>query len=404
MVVELIKGSRFSLSKEVPNLKRIAVGLGWQVSIPGQTYDIDASVFMLGIDGKVPEEGYFVFYNNLQSPDGSLRHSGDSRTGQQKGNAETISIDLAKVNADIQQIVFVVTIHEANENNQNFSQVKCAFIRLFDQDTGKELSRYWLNETFSKETALEFGRLYRKDGEWRFQAVGQGYNAGLQIFVDKYLVETKQEEKKEEPKVESPVLSQLDSLKERVTLKKNESALVKKSSLITASLEWKGKGDLDLYCFYITTKDEIGKVYYRNLGDLSIYPHIALDGDSKVPGCEAIKIAKPNVLKYVLFAAYSAVSNGIGSFSSYKPKAVVTDNQGHTVVVPMLENNDYSYWVAIALIDFTQPSNVAIKHVEMYSGMKKVLGFIPVGEERSPLLYKDGTFKMDVGAVEFKSS
>ena len=254
-----------------------------------------------------------------------------------------------------------------------------------------------------EETALEFGRLYKKDGEWRFQAAGQGYKAGLQSFIEKYHVETKQEEKKVEPKVESPVITQIESFKEKVTLAKNDSALVKKSSLITASLEWKGKGDLDLYCFYITAKDEIGKVYYRNLGESRIYPHIALNGDSKVPGCEILNIAKPNILKYALIAAYSAVLNGVGSFTSYKPKAVVTDNQGHTVVVPLLEKNDYSYWVAIALIDFTQPSKVVIKHVETYSGMKKFLGLIPVGEERSPVLSKDGIFKMDVGPIEFKT-
>jgi stress response protein SCP2 len=207
MGIELIKGGRFNLSKEVPSLKQLAVSLGWQVSIPGKSYDIDASVFMLGLDGKVPEEKYFVFYNNLQSLDSSVKHSGDSRNGKQEGDVETIYIDLAKANADIHQIVFVVTIHEANEKNQNFSQVNSAFIRIYDRDSGKEITRYLLNEKFSNETALEFGRLYKKDGEWRFQAAGQGYNAGLQTFVDKYLVESKQEEKKEEPQVKVPEAS-----------------------------------------------------------------------------------------------------------------------------------------------------------------------------------------------------
>lgn len=203
MGIQLTKGERLNLSKVAPDLKQVAIGLGSEASLVGQSYDIDASVFMLGAAGKILHEKYFVFYNNLTSLDGSLRHSGDNRTGQGEEDDETIYVDLTKVKIAIEQIVFVVTIHEAQENNQNFSKIKNAFIRLYNQETGSELARYDLKEAFSQETALEFGRLYRKDLEWRFQAVGEGYKAGLQSFVDRYFVETKQEEKK----VESPVLT-----------------------------------------------------------------------------------------------------------------------------------------------------------------------------------------------------
>lgn len=190
MTCELTKGDRFNLSKEVPDFNKLAIALGWQVNQTGQNYDIDASVFMLAANGRIPQEKYFVFYNNLSSLDGSVRHSGDNRTGQIDGDDETIYVDLDKINSCIQEIVFVVTIHEGQGKNQNFSQVKNAFIRLYNRETGSELVRYNLKEVFSRETALEFGRLYKKDGEWRFQAVGQGYNAGLQSFVDKYHAET----------------------------------------------------------------------------------------------------------------------------------------------------------------------------------------------------------------------
>ena len=190
MTYELTKGDRFNLSKEVPDFNKLAIALGWQVNQTGQNYDIDASVFMLAANGRIPEEKYFVFYNNLSSLDGSVRHSGDNRTGQIDGDDETIYVDLDKINSSIQEIVFVVTIHEGQGKNQNFSQVKNAFIRLYNRETGSELVRYNLKEVFSRETALEFGRLYKKDSEWRFQAVGQGYNAGLQSFVDKYHAET----------------------------------------------------------------------------------------------------------------------------------------------------------------------------------------------------------------------
>ncbi|MBD1885326.1 pentapeptide repeat-containing protein [Microcoleus vaginatus] len=189
MSIELTKGERFNLSKETPDFSKIAIALGWQVSQTAQNCDIDASVFMLGADGRIPDEKYFVFYNNLTSPDGAVRHSGDSRNGQIEGDDETVYLDLSKINAAIQEIVFVVTIHDGQEKNQSFSQVENAFIRLYNSETLSELVRYNLNQIFSQETALEFGRLYKKNGEWRFQAVGQGYNAGLQSFVDKYYVE-----------------------------------------------------------------------------------------------------------------------------------------------------------------------------------------------------------------------
>ena len=189
MSIELTKGERFNLSQEVPNFNKLAIALGWEVSQTAQNCDIDASVFMLGADGRIPDEKYFVFYNNLTSPDGAVRHSGDNTTGQIEGDDETVYVDLNRIDAAVEEIVFVVTVHDGQAKNQNFSQVRNAFIRLYNLETGSELVRYNLKEVFSQETALEFGRLYRKNGEWRFQAVGQGYNAGLQSFVDKYHVE-----------------------------------------------------------------------------------------------------------------------------------------------------------------------------------------------------------------------
>lgn len=188
MSINLSKGERINLSKEAPSLKNAGIGLGWDTntSDTGGAFDLDASVFMLGTNGKIPNEKYFVFYNNLQSPDSSVKHLGDSRTGEGSGDDETIQIDLNKVEPAVQEIVFVVTIHEADTRKQNFGQVKNSFIRIYDQATEKQVAKYELEEDFSRETAIEFGRLYRKDGEWRFQAVGQGYNAGLQKFVDQY--------------------------------------------------------------------------------------------------------------------------------------------------------------------------------------------------------------------------
>ncbi|MEL7039212.1 MAG: TerD family protein [Cyanobacteria bacterium J06592_8] len=189
MSININKGERINLSKEAPGLQKAGVGLGWDVNATdtGAAFDLDASVFMLGENGKIPQDEYFVFYNNLLSPDSAVKHLGDSRTGAGSGDDENIEIDLTQINPVIQELIFVVTIHDAEQRRQNFGQVRNSFIRIYDRETDTEVGRYDLEEDFSRETAVEFGRLYQKNGEWRFQAVGQGYNAGLQSFVDKYL-------------------------------------------------------------------------------------------------------------------------------------------------------------------------------------------------------------------------
>jgi len=151
--------------------------------------------------------------------------------------------------------------------------------------------------------------------------------------------------------------------------------------------------DLDLYCFYVTKTGKTGKIYYRNKGSNKKSPYIVLDGDSRQAGKETIHIERTEDLQYVLFAAYSALSNGVGSFHSMKAKAVVDNHKGNIVEAPLLERNKFSYWVAIAHIDFRDSSSMKISHVETYS---------KINSEASPLLYEDGTFKMDVGPVEFK--
>jgi len=188
MSINLSKGERINLSKEAPGLKKAGIGLGWDTNATdtGAAFDLDASIFMLGGNGKIINEKYFVFYNNLDSPDGSVKHEGDSRTGEGTGDDETIQIDLSKVDAAVQEIVFIVTIHEAEQRKQNFGQVRNSYIRIYDNTTEKQIAKYELEEDASTETAIEFGKLYRKDGDWRFQAVGTGYKSGLQSFVDRY--------------------------------------------------------------------------------------------------------------------------------------------------------------------------------------------------------------------------
>ncbi|MEG4862837.1 MULTISPECIES: TerD family protein [unclassified Microcoleus] len=184
--MQLSKGERFNISQEAPDLKKMAIALGWQLTEAGQSYEIDVSAFMLGSDGKVPNDKYFIFYNNLQSCDGSLLQSIPAKNNPSQKNKTIYGLILEKVNPEIEEITFAVTIHEADKIKGDFSNITNAFIKICNVDTGTELARYKLKENFSRETAVEFGRLYRKNGDWRFQAVGEGYQAGLQSFVDKY--------------------------------------------------------------------------------------------------------------------------------------------------------------------------------------------------------------------------
>jgi tellurium resistance protein TerD len=180
MAVSLSKGGNVSLSKEAPGLKNVVVGLGWDPrATDGQEFDLDASVFVCGENGKVRSDVDFIFYNNKTGADGSIEHMGDNRTGEGEGDDEQVKIDLSKVPADIKKLAFAVTIHDAEARKQNFGMVGGAFMRVVNAEGDKELARYDLGEDFALEAAVIFGEVYRHGDEWKFKAVGQGFNGGL---------------------------------------------------------------------------------------------------------------------------------------------------------------------------------------------------------------------------------
>jgi tellurium resistance protein TerD len=183
MAINLQKGQR-----EAINAPKFTIGLGWDTnsSSTGTAFDLDASVFILGDSKRLVGDEYFVFYNNLVSPDGSVEHTGDNLTGAGDGDDEQVKVDLSKADAKISEICIVVTIHEAEARKQNFGQVRNSFIRIFDSATGADILKYELEEDFSIETAVEFGRIYKKDNNWKFEAVGVGMKGGLQDYLNKY--------------------------------------------------------------------------------------------------------------------------------------------------------------------------------------------------------------------------
>ena len=187
MAISLSKGGNLSLSKTDPSLTQVLVGLGWDArATDGVDFDLDASAFLLAANDKVRGESDFIFYNQTRSPEGSVEHTGDNRTGDGDGDDEAIKIDLSKVPAEIQKIAITVTIHDGQSRGQNFGQVQNAFIRVVNDQSHVEIVRFDLNEDYSTETAMIFGELYRHNGEWKFRAVGQGYNGGLSAMCGQF--------------------------------------------------------------------------------------------------------------------------------------------------------------------------------------------------------------------------
>ncbi len=183
MSINLQKGERGTISAP-----KFTIGLGWDTnsSSTGSGFDLDASVFILGEDKKTLSDQHFIFYNNLKSPTGAVEHTGDNLTGDGEGDDEQIIVDLSKIENEVAEICIVVTIHEAVSRNQNFGQVRNSFIRVFNSNSGEDILKFELDEDFSIETAVEFGRIYKRNGEWKFEAVGMGMKGGLQDYVDKY--------------------------------------------------------------------------------------------------------------------------------------------------------------------------------------------------------------------------
>ena len=191
MPVCLTKGQKVSLTKGNPGLKKVVVGLGWDVNQfdTGGAFDLDAAAFLLTDSGKVSRPEDFVFFGNLSHPSGCAQHMGDNRTGAGEGDDEQIKVDLSLVPPNITKISFTVTIYEAEERRQNFGQVSNAFIRIVDEATNTELIRYDLGEDFSIETAVVVGELYRHNGEWKFNAIGSGFQGGLAALCGHYGIE-----------------------------------------------------------------------------------------------------------------------------------------------------------------------------------------------------------------------
>lgn len=389
--MNIIKGQKVDITKG-KNISDLIAVLEWETS--NKQIEIDAAAFLLNESGHCKNETGFIFYGNPASIDGSVR------VVASEGKRNEIQIDLKRISKEINKIAFTLTIHEGDKKALYFSEVSSAKLLIKNKVTGEKVYTFPFEQSLQKETAIVVGELYLHNGEWKLNAIGSGFYGGLPALCANFGIQV-EEEISTTPAAEAIAVAAVKEIPQPkevikpldIILKKKEKVSIKKSEKVVATLEWDTKKDLDLYCFYVTKDGEEGKIYYRNQGNAKKEPFITLDGDALVAGKETIIVHQPSQLKYVLFAAYSAVSNGIGSFKSMKARAVVDNQMGQRITSPLFENNRYAYWVAIAMIDFTDANEMKVSHVESYSKS---------GTERSPLLYKDGTFKMNVGPIEFK--
>lgn len=401
---------------------------------------VDLSALLVAADGKVRSDDDLVFYNQPSAESGAVRHLAADAEGP-----ERVQIDPAALPADVDRVVLVGSC-DPDDASRTFREVEEVLVRA--SPLGAEPVQFRPPALTDGERAVLLMELYRRGEAWKLRAIGQGYADGLAGLATDFGIDVAEEEPEapEEParkpaevraapaappmSLRKPPLGKISLDKGgqvSMSLDKADPELV-----VTATLEWDGGSDerrrrgadLDLYALFVPASKALrgelapgtlitakkksrpapdsdtakkGKgadvVYYKRLGSLKNRPFIHLDGDARVPGCETLRIVRPDQQGYVLLCAYSAVSNGFGSFRSFGAKVVVTDGRGSTVTVPLFENTKTRYWVAIALVDFTESDGAAIHHVEAYSGRMT---------ERRPVLHADGTVEMNAGPVEFK--
>ncbi|MGA5207876.1 TerD family protein [Streptomyces variegatus] len=419
--------------------ENIAVGPGTIVAeLHAVGGTVDLSALLVAADGKVRSDDDLVFYNQPSAESGAVRHLAADAAGP-----ERVEMNPAVLPSDVDRVVLVGSC-DPDDASRTFRDVEDVLVCA--AQLGADSVKFRPPSLTDGERAVLLMELYRRGETWKLRAIGQGYADGLAGLATDFGIDVAEEPGEPEEPAQAtdaqttpaaPPMSLRKPPLGTISLDKGSQVSMSldkadRQLVVTVTLEWDGgsdqrrrKGaDLDLYALFVpasvalrgerppgtlitankrsrpasdsdTAKKGKGAdvVYYKRLGSLKNRPFIRLDGDARVPGRETLRIARPDQQGYVLLCAYSAVSNGFGSFRSFGAKVVVTDGRGSTVTVPLYENTKTRYWVAIALVDFTDGDGAAIHHIEAYSARMT---------ERRPVLHPDGTVEMNAGPVEFK--
>ena len=351
----------------------------------------DVSAYLLDAAGRVRGDDDMIFFNQPTSANGAIRLEG-----------AVLTLNLQAVEADIRRIAVCAVPETGNVGAMGDLGVTV---------TGQV--SYQQHAAGMTESAVILCEIYRRDDGWKIRAVGQGFDGGLAPLSRHFGIDVAEDASPQSDTPRAEAMAQAGpvpapaapnatvSLKKVTLGKEGRIDLRKGGGAIRARLTWDGRGggegDLDLYCFYVLDDGVCGKVYWKDLGRDHGAPWITLSGDSRRAGEEEVVIHRPDRLRYAMFAAYSAVGNGTGSFESFRPRMVITDQEGSEVTIPLLNPNSTSYWVAISLVAVAEA--ITIEHIETYgkSGLRAW-----IAAERSPRLHADGTWDVSKGPVEFK--
>lgn len=371
MAINLQKGQKVDLTKGNPGLKKLRVGLGWDTNKyhGGSDFDLDASVFLLGANGKVRSNLDFVYYGNLQHNSGSIQHMGDNLTGDGDGDDEQITVNLTGVPADVDKIAVAVTIYDAEARRQNFGQVSNAYIRIVDETTGREVIRYDLGEDFSVETSVVVGEIYRYKGEWKFNAIGGGFKGGLKALCLNYGVDMQ---------IRDPNRGVIVLQKgQKVNLTKRGSSMGE----ILINLNWsqpkQRKGffapkvqgiDLDLGCLFELYDGRKGSVQALGnaFGSLHNAPYVSLDGDDRSGSNSAgenLRINGNMISQIKRILVYTFIYEGVANWRDADGVVTVKCPGNQDIIVKMDEYGSSQRMCAIALLENKNGDSFSIEKV-----------------------------------------
>lgn len=363
------------------------IRISWAAA-PGRA-EVDVSAYLLTSSRKVEGDDGMVFY-------GQTSVQGVSVSLNQADRYAIFTVQTDTLKSSIETIAFCIALDNSADPSRRLEDLQSV------QVIAGELS-YEIPLKGMSEQALILVEVYRRNGQFKLRAVGQGFNGGLGPLATSFGVDVEGEGESEPVQPSAPEPSPQPSTVNltKITLEKSQRVNLRKDvGRISAKLVWEGRGagdgDLDLYCFYVLKDGTCGKVYWKDLGRDHGAPFITLSGDSQAAGEEEIVLHRPEELRYALFAAYSAVGNGAGSFASYKPKMIFKAQDGSEVTVPLLNPVSTSYWVAITHLDIDK--EISIQHIETYGKSGRAF----VAAERSPRLHADGSWDVSKGKIEFK--
>ena len=400
-MISLSKGQKVDLTKGNSGINRLLIGLGWKSR--GNDFDLDTAAFLLGGNGKASGDSDFIFYGNLRHTSGCVEHKGDNLTGNSGGDAEQILVDLSRVPGNIEKIDFTATIYDAEGRRQNFGMVQDAYIRVVNADNQQELLRYDLGNQFSIETAVVVAEIYRYKGEWKFNAIGSGYQGGLAALCKSFGIDVSEDDHsaiQSSTSVREPVAPpSKPGPPSKVELRKGQKVnLTKRAGInlgkISINLNWSqpankdsgffgslfgtNKGiDLDLACLFEMKDGSKGCVQAlgEQFGSFNSFPYIELDGDDRTGNSangENMRINGSKISEIKRILIFTFIYEGAANWKEANGVVTVKCSGSPDIIVRMDEYGSDKGACAIAMLENQGDTFSVEKIVRFFNGHKEI--------------------------------